>query len=290
MELANCVLFHCDLRHADMVGAEFVDTEFRRSKFAFHGVAICTFRRCDFRRCEFIKASFAGIKLLNCNFRECDATASNFERADLSGTDVRQSSFRDSDFRFTRMVGVRGLFGEGAAATAGVKFGDWAVYRKKYDYVSWVHLRSIAAFRLFGVSYLLLLLILLYAAIISAYNRYIAQNPNAIAWLDPAPRVSPSVELGYTLGAVFLLAAGATVFELLCPAPVKEASEIRWTHELQRSIVEYRSASWTYGSMGLRNWCGWRYICFVMYVTGGLWTAGYLIYRVYISMLYLLAN
>ncbi len=281
--ILNCGIEECMLEQTHFIRCIFADS--RIKPFDSNGAQFtdCKFFECDFGAGQFHNCSFEQSSIESCRAKNANFKYANFKKSILLST-----RFDGANFQGALLQGTKGLFGDRSSYTVGVGDGEWAHYRESRDLISWAHLRSIAAFRMFGVSYLALIVIVFYAALMHGYNKYVAENPNGLSWLDPAPRVSSSYELAITLIAVFMLASGATMFELFCPAPVKESSEIRWTHDLGRSIVEYRSSSWTYRSMGWRNWAGFRYLCFVLYAFGGLWTFGYLAYRVSISIGYLI--
>ena len=78
-----------------------------------------------------------------------------------------------------------------------------------------------------------------------------------------------------------LLAAGATIYQIVCPELIKENTETRWKRELNQPLIEYRSA------MYHRIWL--RHLCFAFYVVGGSYTLAYLAWRAFGAVRFLLS-
>ena len=81
---------------------------------------------------------------------------------------------------------------------------------------------------------------------------------------------------------VLFLAIGATFYQLFCPDLVKEATETRWTRQMNAPLIEYRSAMWSR--------IVWRYLSALFLVAGGVYTIAYLSLRLWDALRYLFGH
>jgi hypothetical protein len=201
--------------------------------------------------------------------------------ADLSRADLCRATLEDAYVFGTRLLRVRGLFGrDRAGGLATVKEAEWAVYGHKKDYAHWAILRLIGTLRIFGASYAGFIGITAYVSAIRWYNGQVgrwhawaAQHQDGAVqhWAAKIPTLPVASHFGWMLAAIGLLVIASTIFAIFCPEPIKEATETRWTRELNQPLIEYRS------TMYAGFWR--RYICLVCFVVGGGYTARYLVWK-----------
>ena len=107
-------------------------------------------------------------------------------------------------------------------------------------------------------------------------NSFQARPPLNSSHVPPVQR-----HFGVLLLAIALLALATTLHAIFCPEAVKEATETRWTRELNQPLIEYRSA------MYHRIWV--RYITPVSFTLGGAYTLLYLLWRAARALSFLLS-
>ena len=233
------------------------------------------------------KVDFAEAKLPSAGFFGAVLRRANFELAEIDGIDVSRAD----------LVGARGLFGPHRATAASQLINEHSVqlarFHRKWDLMPWTRLRVIGALRLFGVSYGSIIVIVIYVKLAKWYNtsfavqvREDAQQKIAegIDWrwreiLAKLPDLPVPGHLATQLIMILVLAIGATFYQLFCPDLVKEATETRWTRQMNQLLIEYRSAMWSR--------IVWRYLSALFLVTGGLYTVGYLSIRLWDALRYL---
>ena len=142
---------------------------------------------------------------------------------------------------------------------------------------------------LFGVSYLGIILIWLWAVSVDTLNHYLGllkelarglvEKPvetewlrSFLEWLISLPEVPQPEHMGYTLIALLFLAIAATVYKLFCPAQIQESSESRWVCELKHPVIVYRGLACS------RLFVRW--VTTFCYAIGGPWITYLLVRRV----------
>lgn len=294
---------------ADLSGSRLENANARGASFVaalLHGASIA--------QADFAKANLLHARLVECNasltvFTQCNLRHLVLERASVAGADFRRSDLSKSDWRYadvssakiagSKLIRVKGLFGHSRAMERSDKINEHeaqdAIYYGKWDFLSWERLRVIGGLRLFGVSYLTIAAITLYAAIARQYNTA-AESARATAldaqnagdatvsfWsrvLSELPRIPLPAHLGNQLMATIAVAAAATLYAFACPAEVKEANEVRWTRAMGQPLWEYRSANWS------DPWA--RYISGTLFAAGGGYSIYYLMHRSWNALSYLL--
>jgi len=233
-------------------------------------------------------AKFDDSKLAGANFSGTDLTGASFHRADVSGININGA----------KLIGARGLFGKGRAIARTKPIEEYAaqtaIYGWQDDLATWERLRIIGSLRLFGVSYLTVIAIVLYATFAKWYNplaahaRDSARTMSEIAtdavpiWvnvLSRLPDLPLPTHLGWQLLATLSVAAAATLYAICCPSEVQEQSEVRWTRAMNQPLWEYRSANW---SRLLA-----RYLCLLLFLAGVAYSLYYIIWRTIIAIGYL---
>jgi hypothetical protein len=227
-------------------------------------------------------------KLVNTNLTRADLLGANLQLAQMEGADVFQA----------RLHRVRGLFGvDRATGLDKVKNAEHAIYSHPMDFASWATLRFMGSLHLFSASNASLILVLLYAAAMRWYNDGVDRlhawaakvndtppPPGAIGYLADlaakAPHLDKDPHFGRLLIAIVLLCVATALFTMVCPEPIKEATETRWTRELNQPLVEYRSAMYHARTI--------RYVVLVCLFVGGSYSLGYLAVKVVQALQYLL--
>lgn len=233
------------------------------------------------------KADFAEAKLPRADFFGAVMCQANFQLAEIDGIDVSRAD----------LVGVRGLFGPHRATASSQlineHFVQLARFHRKWDWIPWTLLRVIGALRLFGISYGSIIVIVIYVKLAKWYNTSFAVQvredaqrkiDEGIDWrwreiLANLPDLPVPGHLANQLIMILVLAIGATFYQLFCPDLVKEATETRWTRQMDQPLIEYRSAMWSR--------IVWRYLSALFLVTGGVYTVGYLSLRLWDALHYL---
>lgn len=297
-DLRHCVLSETYLHKASLVGTCLEHADLQSARL--HGANLSD-SQCD--RAVFTASQLNDAQCVNARF-----VRANFEKAHLKAAVLRKAVFRRarlgladvSEARISDAIlaGARGLFGHNrAVASTPIREHESqnAVYHGKWDFLSWERLRVIGGLRLFGVSYLSIAAITLYAAIARQYNTA-AESARATAldaqnagdatvsfWsrvLSELPRIPLPAHLGNQLMATIAVAAAATLYAFACPAEVKEANEVRWTRAMGQPLWEYRSANWS------DPWA--RYISGTLFAAGGGYSIYYLMHRSWNALSYLL--
>ncbi|MCK6478050.1 MAG: hypothetical protein L6Q35_14615, partial [Phycisphaerales bacterium] len=159
---------------------------------------------------------------------------------------------------------------------------------------SWERLRALGAMRLSGASYFSVIIITAYVLTVQWYNDAVnswhgwaqAHSESVAApWsalVRHVPLLHVSATFGYTLCAIGLLAVASTIFGMVCPDPIKEASETKWTREMKEPLLEYRAANYSHR--------GWRACCAACLYLGGLYTGLYMLVRAAQAVIFLVAG
>jgi len=237
---------------------------------------------------ELFEANLSGAALVR-----ADLSKTLLRSANLSGAELHKATLDGADVSCASLVGASGLFGRDRAGGLGtVKNAEWAVYSHKRDFAHWAILRFVGTLHLFSASYVVFIAVTIYATAMRWLNSHVGLLHE---WADergggPAAEIAALVaripllpvqrHFGVLLLATFLLAVAKTLHALFCPELIKEATETRWTRELNQPLIEYRSAMYS------RFWV--RYFTFVFFVLGGGYTLGYLVWRAARALWFLL--
>ena len=147
--------------------------------------------------------------------------------------------------------------------------------------------------RIFGASYAAFIAITIYVLMAKWWNGKLtglkawaaepAHDAAARFWVgvvDWLPQLPTPARFGWQLLMLGVLALGATVFVAVCPEIIKEATESRWTRELNQPLIEYRSAMYSQAF--------WRNLCALFYAVGGGYTLYYIGARGFEAIQYLM--
>jgi len=247
-------------------------------------------RRHDLSHMDLRGMDFSGLDLTGANFSHARLAGAN-----LAGCNMRGAKLIGASLDGVNFIGTKGLFGSNHA-----RFGshdeeigagtESITFRKPGDHLSWSILRSITTLRVFGASYLLIVLLVAYAGLIEFINDTAYKLASAFPvtggytqsirnlLISQVPLVEVAPHFGVQILMVLFLAIGATIYEFFCPELIKENSESRWTRELNQSLIEYRAADASY------SWA--RTAAFLFYGTGGLYTLVYGSLKVVHAVLY----
>jgi hypothetical protein len=285
--LCNARLRRCNLANASLMNAKLNNASLRNADLSgvkLHGA--------DLSNADLGSAMLSGADLMGANL-----SGVNLGSVNLSGADVRNAILNGADFYYANLRRVRGLFGVSRARCHGIKNAEHAKFSDPRDFASWAFLRFMGSLHLFSASNASLILVLLYAAAMRWYNDGVdrlhawAANatsaptpPGVIAHLADlaakAPHLEKDPHFGRLLVAITLLCVATALFTFVCPEPIKEATETRWTRELNQPLIEYRSAM--YHAFYV------RYTVFVCLALGGGYSLLYLAFKVVEALRYLL--
>lgn len=235
---------------------------------------------------------FTAIDLSGADLSDARLDDANFSGANFTGAKVNRASLSGANF-----FGTKGLFGKNRARFSSyqeeIEAGiEAALFRKPGDHLPWSILRSITTLRVFGASYILMLVLVGYAGLVEWVN------DTAFGWasmlpskgqythgfrqllISKIPLIDVAPHFGIQLLMVLCLALGATIYEIFCPDVIKENTENRWTRELNQSLIEYRSADASRPRA--------RTAAFFFYGTGSLYTLAYGAVKVVHAILYFL--
>jgi len=301
LHLQRINLSNSHLPHADLSGSMLEYADLSRANLTHANLARTTLKR----------ANLTDARLASANLTFSYLRQTYMYRADISSARIGGANF----------IRTYGLFGRERAITTSEEIKEsesqcaiycwgvgwyWSERRRGLirpllkDFPSWEHLRIIGTLRLFAVSYFTVISIILYVSFAQWFNpiaarAYETSKSLAIAAERPVPfwaavltrlKYPPEIPVPNHLGrqfvATILLAMAATIFAIVCPAEIKEATEVRWTRAMNQPLWEYRSA----------NWCRllFRYLCASLFMTGGAYTGYYLADRSIEAAQYLLGS
>lgn len=294
---------HCEAAHADLKGcslsyARFEAVNFRQCEFSGAILEHANFlKRRGFDDCRFNgawlqHATFEHVDLLHCFLCGANLSRSKLEHMDLSRSDftgVRwNQAFIDiatvDEAIFAAPVEILGRFSATLSRIAGAekaKYGRW------FDRCSWALVRKVGAIPLFGISYLAILAIMLWAGAIEWYNHQVQALKNSeaafeSAWVEQLHLLPAPSDLGYMLIAILILAAGATVYRFRCPDIIKEHTVTEWQYVHAHEVMIYHLHSYS------RFW--WRWISGVCYAVGGTWVSWHVAVRVWRALRFLFSQ
>ncbi len=245
---------------------------------------------------DFANATLHGAIFSDANLRGASFYCAKAIEADFRGANLRLASVDRMEVYDANFTGAEGLWGPERAVDMGTVIGvEHAIFSSKYDLVHWGRLRVITTLHLFTASNVAFFCILAYATAMRWYN---TQVPKWHAWgamhreasepttsflaglIERIPLLPVQRHFGLLLLALLSLACATSLFTWFCPDPVKEATETRWTRELNQPLIEYRSA------MYHAIWI--RYATFVLFLLGGGYTVFYTLWRAWEAICYLM--
>lgn len=251
----------------------------------------------NLRRRNLSSMDLRNIDLSGVDLSGADLSNSRLDDANLSGADLTGARLNKATLSGVNFFGTMGLFGRNRAKFSSyqeeIDIGsESAKLRKPGDHLPWSILRSITTLRIFGASYILIIVLVGYAGLVEWVNetafRWASLLPHKGEYtqqfrellLSKIPLIEVAPHFGIQLLMVLCLAIGATIYEFFCPDLIKENTENRWTRELNQSIVEYRSADASRPRA--------RTVAFFFYGIGSLYTLAYGSLKILHAILYFL--
>lgn len=301
--LSEANLFHANLSEADLTvanlgGANLFQANLSRANLFNANLSGADLSGANLRGANLPGANLSGGKLSLANLSGAhlvwaNLSGADLRNADLSGANLIVATLEGADVHSAVLVGVRGLFGRGRATNlATVKGAEWATYALKRDFAHWAVLRFIGALHLFSASYIVFIGITVYAAAMRWLNEHVqhwhewagehasGSAAEFAALVGRIPMLPVQQHFGLLLLAIGLLAVATTLHTFFCPEAIKEATETRWTRELNQPLIEYRSAMYSRRLI--------RYLTLGSFALGGLYTLGYLLWRAWQALSFLL--
>lgn len=213
---------------ADWREVEFTSAIVHGSDFSEQDLHEAALSDARFYKTKFVGTSLAGADLRRAEFCECDFSAANLTGADLSHT-TWHGCMIDSK---TNVAGAT-WSAEHDSPNDGSDQLDIPLLRRLFN---WKVIRFLARLPLFSGSYVLLALALAVAT--------------GIDWINESPLMSSAEQslsfpprLRLVLVGSAALAMGTTLFEVACPARVKERSRSAWVDDLRRPGLLYEVES-----------------------------------------------
>ena len=275
-EFANKITFHLEwLNHRDQGVRLALDRIHASGATPKYRLA----RRMIINDCYFFRLQFTS------NGTDCDFSRTQFERCNLEGVSLQRSdcsycTFYDTnlnrvDLRDTHLTGARGLYGPSHAITHNCRNAMHAVYGKTFriapisfpDFLHWGRIRLFANARLLKSALPLALIITTATLASKAINNAIDRLNVSLQDLASSTSIPSHIQqiltsslplahiplpsnFGWALLAIVLLAISHAIYNSCCPEFVREHSETAWTRAMNQSLVEYRSACYTYYNHG----------------------------------------
>jgi len=269
--------------------------------------------RTRFERCELADAKFAGAQAIQTNFDDCNLTGAKFDGADMRDSSFRENCLIQVSFQGTRLTGATihraklkgsditgadfdettfegcdfgGVKGAEAARnleksrpTRGSQYFENVVVSWYNTWASWERIRLFGRLPLFGMSYSAMVLIPAYLYFVAWYNADLER-------IQKLPHVPPEWAARHALTiptltwllfvSTLFLAAASTLYQLFCPARIREFTRDVWVDQLNKPLLHYWPLSWWY--------LPGRLPCMALYIVGGvcalivltvkLWNAG----------------
>ncbi len=300
----NAVLHDVDMRGASIKNAVFDGVVFENVKSSRINAEYAHFVGATLSHIDFYGGTLARAKLTSACLEQSDLREADLRHAILNGANLSRARLQKAKLdgvhlERTNFVRAQGLYGKDRALadvdSIAIHHIQDAVFRHNSDKVGWDTLRSIGSLKIFGISYLTVVIIVSYVAVAAQFNAAAAhardvasgfiqaETSHTEMWsrvLSRLPDLPVPGHLGRQLVATLCLAIAATIYALFCPAEIKEANEVKWTRELDQPLWEYRAANWSRMKM--------RYACAVLFALGGAHSLFYLAKRAYHAGLYLL--
>ncbi len=275
-----------DFRGAKLIGAKLFNADLVEADFSGANLSEASLVGADFSNANLREAVLRGANLTGANL-----SCASLILTDLCGAKLSRANLQAADVYSTCLRGTHGLFGDATAINQDqIVNVENTIFHQHLDYIKWSLLRTIGQLRLFGVSYLTVILLTLYITFVHWYNdglfglaQWAEQTmadggPSWIEWLTKLPPLPIPVSLGFQLAAIIALAIASTIFKLRCPSIVQEQSEVGWERVTKNPLLEYRSA----------DWCRlkWRYTCAFFFVLGSLYTLYFIGLRIISAFAY----
>jgi hypothetical protein len=232
-------------------------------------------------------------------------------RADLREAELDEADLREADLYEALLAGASMRNARGAYWAHGLettrltipsgKGATDALYFETCDrlwserWLDWERLRIVGRLPLFGPSYAILILVMLFFSGLELYNDLVAQVRTWARQLIVQPdhhldRLASLVLAHLQLHLIplqsfllvistFFLAIGSTLF-LCCPSRVKEFSRDQWCDELGRPLVHYWPVAWKRRPV--------RLVCAVCYAVGGFGALLLIVMKVWWVLMFIL--
>lgn len=269
----GCDLSRARLQIADCSGACFDDANLDEAVFS----------ESDLSECSLQRSSLKGTSL-----EAARLDRANLEGASLIETNVSGASF-DGVIGLTRCLGLETVR-TGATLP---RYLDTAVVPIIDRILSWDRLRVVGRLPLFGVSYSALVLMPFLFYLLEMFNSRINQIRRVASSMSPDSasghlartlvehlHTEPVPRLSFVLFVcTIVLATGATIYSILCPARIKEFSKDQWQDQLDRSLILYLPFSWKHR--------GARLACAACYTVGGGGVLFVLLTKIFGALVYL---
>ncbi len=287
-----------DFHRADLTNVRFQTVEFFRADFSGAKLFKAVFNenslleQANFQRASLIELHVYNSEVLASDFSRADLTNTTFSATDCTGTSFKHAQWRRASLETVTVDGADfagglNLHGRHSATFTGIIGAERARYAARLDVCSWAIVRWLGSVPLFGVSYIAIVAIWLWASLAEWYNRQVvalhadfAVSQN-IPWIDHLVELPTSRETGLLLLAIMVLATGATIYRFACPKIIQENTDTRWEYDLHREVIEYKIQS------NRRTF--WRWTSAVCYFLGGGWVILHLGARVLGALRFLLS-
>jgi hypothetical protein len=159
-----------------------------------------------------------------------------------------------------------------------------------WDKLDWEKIKVIGRLPFFGISTTAIITMTIYYYILELYNTRVQAALNA---LENAPSemavmrgivshiTIPVPQLAFvSLFAAILLLCASVIYTIFCPDRVKQFSSEVWLYQLQKSLIEYRPFTWKFVAI--------RWVCSMLYFTGGVLPAYVILTKLFSVMKFLL--
>lgn len=242
--LIRATLHRANLDRATIQGAHFLRANLTEATFVGASCRDADLQETKAAKVVMSGANLEGADLRNADFKGANLSNSMLKHAHLEGCDLRGANLYNAELTRTAW--------RGAKIDASTKL-DPTIWRPEHDapndgadelslpwsrrhVLNWETIRGVGRLPLFAGSYSLFILSLTSATAINWLNE------SAFVRMLQYPIPMPARLIALLVGSA-LLATGSTLFEVFCPARVKEFSRKGWVYELRRSGVEYWSDS-----------------------------------------------
>ena len=288
-DLPGVWLSSADLSKGDLVGAKMPSAHaekalFNTAKLERVNLESGTLRGASFGHAEMLRSNLQGADCCQADFFSAHLKEAQLNDADMTGAAFHKADLREAIVRNTVFRRATGLFGADRAALDRMVDTEWLTDGIKDGYFSWDFIRSWGSLAVFSASGILLAGIIVYGAVARWFNAHLADFREGIATNQvsqdlvafvPGPLVMPSA-LGLLLVAIVVLTIASVFYRVMCPAAIKEYTELFWVRALNAPRLEYLAAS--------NSRVASRYLTAFLYLIGGGYVVGYAIFRVAVTL------
>lgn len=281
--LGGCKLAHASFKGCELYQASLHDTDCFAAFFDQANLDEATLARANLREC-----SFVGTHLRGASFEDARLDGAYFEGTILSEAIVSGASF-------DRVIGLPSCLRLESVRTGPnlPRYLDSVVAPFVDRVLSWDRLRVVGRLPLFGVSYSALVLMPFLFYLLEVFNSKVSQIREVAGRVPPETatghlaktllehlKTEPVPRLSFVLFlCTIVLAAGATIYAILCPARIKEFSKDQWEDQLGRSLIHYLPFTWKH------RWA--RLACAACYAVGGTGVLFVLLTKIVSALVYL---